>query len=107
MAEEENIIRTATEFLDKIRQEKEVTIKFVKKTTNQERTMKCTLDFSKVPISDRPKDVNLSKILGLIRKHKILHVYDLEKQGWRSVPFDRVQWMETKSDNKIYRIRAV
>jgi hypothetical protein len=104
---EENIISSATEFLDKIRKEKEVTIKFVKKTTNQERTMKCTLDFNRIPLSDRPKDVNLSKILGLIRKHKILHVYDLEKQGWRSVPFDRVQWMVTPSDSKVYRIKAL
>ncbi len=103
---EESIINSATEFLDKIRNEKLVTIKFVKKTTGQERTMKCTLDFSLIPISDKPKSVNLSAILSMLNKHKILRVYDVEKQGWRSVPFDKVQWMETKSDNKRYRIKA-
>jgi len=58
--------------------------------------MRCTLDFTKVPKRDHPKRVNIENILKLIQKNKIMHVYDLEKMGWRSVPFERVQWMDTK-----------
>ena len=43
------------------------------------------------------KSVNIEKILSLIQKNKIMHVYDLNKKAWRSVPFDRVEWMDTKN----------
>ena len=31
--------------------------------------------------------------------------YDLEKQDWRSVPFDRVDYLVTPSNKKSYRIK--
>ena len=57
--------------------------------------MRATLDFSKIPEKDKPKKVDVPQILKLIQKNKIIHVYDLEKKAWRSVPFDRVDWLQT------------
>ena len=57
--------------------------------------MKCTLNFNKIPDKDKPKDINLPKILNLLNKNKIIHVYDLEKKAWRSVPFEKTKWVET------------
>jgi hypothetical protein len=89
-----DIIVSALQFWKKIYDEKDVMIKFVKKD-GTDRFMRCTLDFKKIPVKDQPKGVNIEKILKLIQKNKIMHVYDLDKKGWRSVPFDRVEYMDT------------
>lgn len=93
-------IVSAVQFWKKVYDEKEVIIRFTKKDGSN-RIMKCTLDFTKIPKRDYPKSVNLEKILKLIQKNKIMHVYDLNKKAWRSVPFDRVEWMDTK-DRRYY-----
>lgn len=87
------IIDSAIDFLDKVRSEKYVTIKFQKKD-GSERIMKCTLNFDVIPKKHWPKSINLSKILKEVTKKKILHVYDLDKSSWRTVPYDRVEWLE-------------
>jgi hypothetical protein len=97
-----NIIVSAIQFWKKIYDEKDVVIKFRKKD-NSERTMRCTLDFSKIPKRDHPKRVNIENILKLIQKNKIMHVYDLEKKGWRSVPFEKVEWMDTSTQRYYVR----
>lgn len=89
-----NIIVSALKFWQKVYEEKEVTIKF-KKKDGTERIMRATLDFTKIPEPDKPKSVNIQQILKLIQQNKIMHVYDLDKKGWRSVPFDRVEYMDT------------
>lgn len=99
----EDIIDNVIEFLNRVRTEDEVTIKFTKKDGTT-RIMKCTLNFSKIPREDRPKEVNLPKILKLLKVSKILHVYDLEKHGWRSVPFEAAEWVETP-DRRRFRIK--
>jgi len=99
-----NFIRSALDFFTKIKENDKVTIKFVKKD-GTERIMKCTLNFDYVPLSDKPKDVNMAKILKLISKNGIIHVYDLEKKGWRSVPFDKVEWLETGEESQVDRTR--
>ena len=91
-----NIITTALQFWKKIYEEKDVVIKFTKKD-GTERIMRATLDFTKIPKPDHPKGVNIQQILKLIQKNKIMHVYDLEKKAWRSVPFERVEYMDTPS----------
>jgi hypothetical protein len=108
MADEENkqeidsnIIVSALKFWQKIFEEKDVVIKFIKKD-GTERIMRVTLDFSKIPEKDKPKTVNIQQILKLIQKNKIMHVYDLEKKGWRSVPFETVQYMDTKDKKRYY-----
>lgn len=89
-----DVIVSALEFWRKVYDEKEVLIKFVK-ADGMPRLMKCTLDFKKIPEKDHPKSVNIQNILKLIQKNKIMHVYDLENKGWRSVPFERVEYMDT------------
>jgi len=98
----DDVIKNAIEFLERIRTEDEVTVKF-RKRNNEERIMRCTLNFANIPKEMHPKDVNLAKILKLIDQHKIIHVYDLDKKDWRSVPFDRTEWLRTAE--KQYSIR--
>jgi len=90
----EDVITNVIDFLERIRKEDVVNIKFRKKDGSV-RVMKCTLNFERIPKPDRPKSVDLPRILKLISKSKILHVYDLDKKGWRSVPFETTDWLET------------
>lgn len=101
----DDTIKTAIELLDKMTKEDVVRIKFRKRSNNEERIMRCTLNFEQIPKRAVPKSVSLKKILQLIKDHQILHVYDVEKEGWRSVPFDRAEWLET-SDKKKFSIRG-
>lgn len=100
---EENVISSAADFLSKIRQEDEVNIKFTKKD-GTERLMRCTLKFDKIPKSKQPKNVDISKILKLIKDNMIVHVFDLDKQDWRAVPFNRAEWLQTST--VMYKIKA-
>ena len=97
MAEKEidsNVIVSALQFWKKVYDEKEGIIKFQKKDKT-DRVMRATLDFKKIPVKDHPKGVNIQNILKLIQQNKIMHVYDLDKKGWRSVPFERVEYLDT------------
>lgn len=105
MAVDSNIINNAIEFWQIIRDEKIVTVKFQKKTDGTVRIMRCTLDFNRIPKKDHPdKNINLGKILKLMQKSKIIHVYDLDKGGWRSIPFNKAEYLKTPS--KSYKIKA-
>ena len=100
-----NILTSAIEFWHKINTEKEVVVKFTKKDGSI-RVMRCTLDFTKVPKVDRPKKVDIPKILKLLQDNGIMHVYDLDKKGWRSVPFQRVEYLRTRG-NVQYKIQPM
>ena len=97
-----DVLVSAAEFWQRIYREKVVTIQFIKKDGTN-RVMKATLDFSKIPERDRPRSVNVPQILKLIEKNKIVHVYDLEQKGWRTVPFDRVDWLQTPTRRFVTR----
>lgn len=97
-----NVITSAVMLWKRLVTEPEVIVKFEKKNKT-ERIMRCTLDFKKVPVPDRPKSINVPKILDLIQKHKIIHVYDLDKMGWRSVPFEKIEYVDTV--DKRYYVR--
>lgn len=97
-----SVIRSAIEFWQTLYDEEEAEVKFVKKDGTI-RIMKCTLDFKRIPKNKYPKSVNMAKILNLIQKSGIIHVYDLEKNDWRSVPFKQVDWVKTPT--KSYKIR--
>jgi len=100
-----DIIRSAIEFWEKLYATSEAKVKFTKKDGTI-RIMKCTLDFKRIPKSKRPKTVNMPKILKLMQKSGIIHVYDLEKKDWRSVPFKNVDWLELDGDQtQRYKIR--
>lgn len=92
-----NVITSAMELWHKLNTEKEATIKFTKKNGDI-RVMRCTLDFTKVPKTDRPKKVDIPKILKLLQDNGIMNVYDLDKKGWRSVPFQRVEYLRTRGN---------
>ena len=48
----------------------------------------------------------MPKILKLMQQSGIIHVYDLEKKDWRSVPFRQVDWLELEGDqNQRFKIR--
>lgn len=96
------IINDIVRFLEIIKAERIVQIKFFKKD-GSERIMKCTLDFKVIPKEHHPKEINLLKILKTMQNTGILHVFDVEKMAWRSVPFQSVEWLVTPQ-KKMYRI---
>jgi hypothetical protein len=96
------IIKDIVRFLEVIKTEKIVSIKFIKKD-GSERIMKCTLDFGIIPKAQHPKEINLLKILKTMQNTGILHVFDVEKKEWRSVPFQSVEWLVTP-EKKMYQI---
>lgn len=100
MAAEEQI-RNAVKFWETLYEAGEGKVRFIKKS-GVARTMNCTLDFDKIPQRHHPKSVNMAKILKLMQKNGIIHVYDLDKKDWRSVPFATVDWIETP--NQRYKI---
>ena len=99
---DKDIIASAVEFWQKLYDDGEAKVKFVKKDGTV-RIMKCTLDFQRIPKSKHPKSVNMSKILKLMQASGIINVFDLEKKDWRSIPFKEVDWMETPKNR--YKIR--
>jgi hypothetical protein len=102
---DQDVLRSAIEFWQKLYEAKEAKVKFVKKDGTI-RIMKCTLDFTKIPKSKHPKNVNIPQILKLIQNSGIMHVFDLEKKDWRSVPFKTVDWLELDGDQtKRFKIR--
>jgi hypothetical protein len=96
-----DVIVSAVQFWQKVYTEKIVKIRFTKKDGN-DRIMSATLDFTKIPKEDHPKTVNIQKILSLIQKNQIMHVYDLDAKGWRSVPFNRVEYLQTLKGKRFY-----
>lgn len=96
----DSTVQTAIDFLKKIKAEDFVTIRFRKKDGTM-RVMKCTLKFDKIPDDNKPKSVDLPQILKLL-DNNVLHVYDVEKKAWRSVPFNRVQWVENPAKIRFY-----
>lgn len=99
---DKTIISSAIEFWQKLYDEREATVKFIKKDGTV-RIMKATLDFTKIPRNKHPKKFNMANILKLMQNSGIIHVFDLEKNDWRSVPFKEVDWMETSTAR--YKIR--
>jgi len=89
-----NVIKTAVEFLQRVKEGDFVLIKFVKKD-GTDRIMKATLNFLKIPNDKKPKGVDLVKILKLLQNSKMLRVFDIEKMDWRTVPFESVEWLKT------------
>ncbi|MCK5018190.1 MAG: DUF2693 domain-containing protein [Candidatus Peribacteraceae bacterium] len=94
-------ITSALDFYKKIIGHKEVTVKFIKKDGSI-RLMRCTLDFTQIQKDKQPKKVSIQKILNDINKFKIIKVYDLDANDWRSVNYETAEWVETP--DKIYHV---
>ena len=91
---DKDIIASAVEFWQALYDAGEAKVKFVKKDGTI-RILKCTLDFTRISKNKHPQTVNMSKILKLMQSSGIINVFDLEKKDWRSIPFKKVDWMET------------
>lgn len=87
------VITSMIEFLDTLKKADTAFIGFFKKD-KKFRIMRCTLNFDKIPETDHPKRMNLAKLLYRAERHRLLNVYDLDKHGWRSVPFESVIWLQ-------------
>jgi hypothetical protein len=98
------VIQNALQLWTKLNSEDETMIKFTKKDGTI-RFMKATLNFQKIPQLHHPKKVNLPNILKLMQNSGILHVYDLEKKAWRSVPFNTVEYIEAR--NRRYKVQPI
>lgn len=97
-------IKNAILFWEKLYSAREATVKFVKQDGTI-RIMRCTLDFTQIPKDQQPKKVDMPKILRLMKENGIIHVYDLEKKGWRSVPFNKIDWLEIIPKDSKEKIR--
>ena len=73
-------------FLDKLKKGDVIEVEFIKQN-GEKRVMKCTLNFNRIPIDKKPKKTTLEDILKQVVKNKILRVFDVEKNDWRSIPF--------------------
>jgi hypothetical protein len=104
MADTEEKIDTAIKFWEKVIKEPHVSLKFIKKDGSV-RYMKGTLNFTKIPKEKIPKGVNVANILKLMKEKGIIHIFDLEKNEWRSVPFQAVEWLKTGS--KVYKLKEM
>jgi len=96
---DKDVISSAIDFWNKLYSSGKAKIKFTKKSDNTIRIMNCTLDFKLIPKNMHPKSVNIPKILSLLQKSGIIHVFDLDKKQWRSVPFQNVDWVELGGKN--------
>ena len=61
------------------------TVKFIKKDGTV-RIMNFTLNFGRIPKANHPK--------GTGKKSGGIAVYDIDKAGWRTIPFGSVQWLQ-------------
>lgn len=65
------------------------TVKFIK-ADNTVRVMNFTLDFNKIPDKFHPK--------GGMKKGGAIAVFDIDKAGWRSIPYDRTDWLKIQTE---------
>jgi len=97
-----NIITNSLDLLKKISSESEVKVEILKQD-GEWREMHCTLDVNKIPEEKRPKTFSISKILSELDKFGNIRVYDLEKEGWRTVKFSGTRWLRT-AKGEYYRV---
>ncbi len=99
------ILKNVIEFFGKLRETDFVTLEFMKKDGSL-RKMRCTLNWDMIPIDKRPKNVDMITILKLVNTNKIIHVFDLDKNDWRSVPYTKVKWMED-NNKQMYSLKGL
>jgi hypothetical protein len=89
-----DLIDDIIDFWDKIINNDIVKVKFIKKD-GTERIMRATLNFKRIQKEQHPAEFSLPKVLKLVKTSGIVHVFDLDKMEWRSLPFKQVEWLET------------
>ena len=96
------VITRVSEVVDKIKSGKNVRVKFIKRD-GSDRIMCCTLDFSKIPEERHPKKIESTANFKSVGINDPLRVYDVEKDGWRSIPLNRLEWLSV--NDKKYEIQ--
>jgi len=91
--EEKQRLKTGLDLIKKIEKSGTVMIKF-KKKDGSNRLMKCTLDLKLIPKDNLPKSKDLKFVRERIKKYGLVVVYDLEKEGWRSILFNNIEWLK-------------
>lgn len=74
--------------------ETEITVTFFK-TSGEERTMRCTLEESKIPADKQPKGTSTKKI-----SDATISVFDLDKNDWRSFRFESIKEFDYDLDEE-------
>ena len=87
--EKETSINTVYDLLTFLK-ETVLIIRFRKKDKTL-RLMKCTLNEKDIPKSKLPKNTNIKNVVKNINENKIIHVFDIEKNDWRSLPINRIE----------------
>lgn len=100
-----NFIQNILQLYTMILQKKGVFLARFTKADNSIRMMKFTLDFDLIPKDKKPKTFNDKAILKKMLTSKIISVFDTEKNEWRSIPFERLEWVEKEEDEKKVRYR--
>lgn len=100
----ENIINNIKDFYNFIVSNKKISALFNKKDGTK-RLIHATLDFDMIPSSKHPKKQDQKKIREDLKKG-LIHVYDLDKEGWRTINYNETYWIENEEEpNMRYRIR--
>lgn len=97
-------IKNLKEFYNILRTNEEIYVLFRKKDKSM-RYMTATIDFNKIPDPKKPKETNNKRINEDIKKGYV-HVYDLEKEGWRIINYNTLQWVEVKDGKSNIRYRV-
>ena len=99
-----NTIIRKSDFIKIISTSIENKVKFIKKDGSV-RIMRFTTNLEKIPAKFHiKKSINKRTVS---TPTSIIHVFDLDKNGWRSIPLNRLQWLENgKGNNKItYQVK--
>lgn len=106
----EREIKSAWELMRLLEDLDIATVKFIKKDQSV-RIMRCTINLNLVPKKDHPKGVKNkeqwkpSDMMKRAEVHHQVRVYDLDKEGWRTINFDTAEWVKDLKSNVMYRIK--
>ena len=70
-------------------------VEFTKKN-GEKRKMKCTTSLDRIPESEHPQEGSIFTY----NTEETLRVYDIEKEGWRSIRVDSVDAIESTTLNE-------
>jgi len=107
---DDRVITSAWELLKLLEDLDVAVVKFIKKDGSV-RLMKCTINLDIIPKKNHPKGLlkgerwRPSEMMKRAEVHKQVRVYDLEKDGWRTINFETAEWVKDQQSGKIFRIK--
>lgn len=98
-----DIITKKKQFIDLISISVVNMVKFIKKDGTV-RIMRFTTDLKRIPTKFHPKKSTVRRTVPI--STSLIHVFDLDRGNWRSIPLNRVQWLEIGGKEKTkYRVK--